>query len=1383
MQESRDIVRHTFLETQPLIQHVSHFNTLMLEWLPMMIKDYAKIDTIYEEDGDRYRYIVEVDNYRCTRQDVSPDDCHLRNMNYSTDITVDVHMSVWKLPSMKDRVTEQKILKKTKSTYTPDIPRKLVETKEPGVVDMDDFIVIQKKRGRKRKIKDTSIMHDVVRDEDRLKELDEEQKELVHTETISNHILMSFPNMLHSDMCMLSDGNGQHTRIQQEMGGSFILRGKRRFIPFLERLQYNIPFFFKIDGSHLCEIRSEHLDRKFRSTSTLSIVLNPNKKGKHVGKGKKIHVCIPYLKTPVPLHVIIIAFGWTFAEFEESMYQMDTNPEELRENVEIYMNRMRYIHHKCYTQGDALMMIANLYKRYDVNTEKLKRSIANTLHSEILPHLNHVYPDDREKTQTLKMRYISWICSLLFRFGMGNIKETKRDSYEHMVVDGAAELIAQLFRQHIINFSKQGVKTMRRALKVKPKKPKKGAMPQKEPLVKKKQYQRVKLSKVFNADRFTPKIMSAVSTGRWSEDKKGVSHAMKTTNSLITISQLRRVSSSILNNKGKHVDPRMVHPSSYGYICPAECFDPDTVIQLYNGNTKTAENIQIGDVLVDDIGKPTEVYSICAGESKMYDVRQENGVTYRVTDNHILTLKNEKHKTIDIAIVDYLALTTDEKHRLKGFKYTHGTIKTTDIQITQAPFGPFAGWQLKGNGRFLLSDYTVVHNTPEGEACGLVYTLALTCQITDESDPHTLMMLLLDYELEDIFVSLDTISPKRTEETRDISNWWKIIGPEGILHGWTTNHKEALRRVRSLRRKLAIDKTISIYAVDKHKTIYIKASGGRLTRPLLVMENIKKLPSILETYKHCESRILVGALLSNGVVEYLDVSESCAGPTQVCVAMDPSRVEVFHTHMEISDVAFIGICASYMPYFRHNQGPRLVYQIGMGKQYISPTALDDYGANTTHILHHGQQPLVKTIHDRPEACDGVNAVLAIAAHPRAQEDALVFKKSFVERGGFTSSILRTYTATHTPRNVNQVQDQFERPKPNTFGLKFQANYNKIQENGLPTRGTKVTVGDALIGKTIPHAHVSTSAKVKTPSEFKSDGYTDYRRDASVYIKKGEEGTVDEVLEAPGIRKVRVRSIHELSKGDKLSNRHGQKGTVGIIEEDINLPFCEDTGMVPDIVIGPTAIPSRMTMGMILEILVGKAVAISGMKEIGLDKQDLNANLTEENIKTIGDILKKNNFSSNGRQRMRDGLTGEVLNTEIFMGPIFYGKMDHMVHRKVHARSSGARQPITRQPTEGRRNNGGFRAGSMEIDVFASYGVSNILQERTVKASDEVKLYRCKQCGFTGDANPTIGLFMCRFCKTSQHMRTIIQSNSANIMFTELACNGVSTRFILEDIDE
>lgn len=1194
------------LESQAWVQHITPFNEFLETHIPLMIKNNGNINTVYEEDGTRYEICISTQNYRYARQQITPHEAHMRNMNYMLDLLVDLKLEVYELPANPAEV---------------DQPVRLVNI--AGDMELPKIRRPWKKRTQQ------DMMDEIAR-EDAMRQRDQELKKLIHESLEEDVILTSLPAMLHSKACILSDGCGMESSMQVEMGGSFIMRGKRRMIPYMERLHYNEPFFFVEKEGYVCQVRSQHLDRPYRSTSSIKVVLTYPRKGKHhINKGNQIFLDIPFLKSPIPIHVLVMAFGWTFEQFQESMLQMDSHAEELVPLISTCMERMRETRGGCTNQHEAIMYIVECYKRYNANTEKLKRSVMHTLHSEILPHLNDILPDDHA-TRIYKLRYISMLCAQLFRLSNGLIQPTNRDSYKHIVVNGAADLLAELFRQTLIGFIGTATKTLRRALKPpKVKKKKNAQMPGNSDKVEiKPVYERFSITKLYNSDRFTPRIATALSMGKWSDNRKGISHSMKTTNGFLILAQMRRISSSYLSNQGKHVDPRMAKPACYGFTCVAE--------------------------------------------------------------------------------------------------------------------------------------------TPEGKACGLVYTLAMTTIVSSQGETDTISMFMTEHVLKDLFVPLHTTAPSAQVPKT------KLIGPNGILLGWVHQPEEARRRIVDLRRHHQLDPHLSVVWNKDYNFLTLRASSGRLMRPLLVMENVHKLPQLL---LHHKGHNLLTVLMQHGVIEYLDPAEEYSGPHAVYVSKGPHHgVCSYHTHMELTDIAFMGLSAACIPFFRHNQAPRVVYQLGMQKQYISAEAEDDHGARKTHIMYHGQVPGVRTANDiiNPDYCDGINCVVALMAHDFAQEDAVVFHKAFTERGAFMTATKKTHTCTHTPRNVNQEQDRFERPDPQTTAYMKMGDYSKIGPHGLPTPGTQMKKRDILIGKTIPATN-TTSSRSKMPMP-------QMRKDASVQIRQDDEGTVSDVMIAPGIRKVGVRCMRPTEQGDKFTNRHGQKGTAGYMCPTEDMPFCMQDGMIPDIIVGPTSFPSRMTVGMLLEMMLGKAVMMTGSKELGIDSQLMTAQITEETINRVSTILKKHGAHHTGTVTMVSGITGEVLEADIFMGVLFYGKMDHMVANKIHARQRGPVDPITLQPVEGRGNNGGFRLGGMEIDSLVASGVSAILQERTTKVSDERRLYICAQCGFRADGNPDVGMYMCRFCSTSAYVRTVTQSHSAHIMFAELEADGIKVQFKLEDQD-
>ena len=1186
--EARRAVFHAVGKEQTLVAHIDSYNQFITQWLPRLLRDYLVVDTLFTEGATRTQVCLYVDNYQCARQPLTPTETLLCNLNYAVDVFMDLHFQLYRLPEL-----------------VPDDARAA-----PSSAD-------QPRRSRKK------VAVPVARPlTDEQKQRDLAERVLIHSVTRAHESILSLPAMLQSWGCILSDATGVAQRFEHEVGGSFILRGKRRFIPFVERLRYNEPFLFALKNGRLaCENRSEHADRPHRSTSTLSIILTPRSTPERkfpAGLSQQLHVKIPYLTTLMPLSVVVLALGWPIEEFIAAVELLDVNRDEFLPMASSYLERLRHTHQNCHTPADALLYVAAAYERLaSEDPERQKKAVAHTLSSEILPRLN-LSAATPEAVRRLKGYHLADMTARLIRYGEGRLPETNRDSLAHLTLVGAGELLAELARTTITKHANTVVKAVRRAL----------SQHHQGPLE-----ERLQLDGIFGATRLTPCFMNAVSTGKWTDNRQGVSHPLKTTNRTLKLSQLRRVSSSSLGMKGMNLTARMADVSTMGFLCAAE--------------------------------------------------------------------------------------------------------------------------------------------TPDGDHCGQVFTLACTALVSQESDVDALMELVLKYELADLFVPLESVP--LTE--RIPAGWWKLVDPVGWIRGWVREGPEAARRLRQLRRHQGLDPGVGVAGDRATQTLRLWATAGRPLRPLLVCSELHRLDAVVNTYSgtRCGGS-LVQALQAQGILEYLDPAELHSDAEALCVALQPRDLQPFHTHLELGDNFFLGMGANALPFAQHNQAPRVILQTGMSKQYFAPDTADDLGANSTYVLHYGQTPLVRTAMDEPDNSAGTNVVVAIAPSAFTQEDGVLFKRSSLERGLFASTMLRTHVLTQTPRNPHRAQDQFERPDPKTTHGIRQARYDHLGDDGLPPPGVRLEPGDVVIGKTIPNSQaLPVTARVKMPPEQESLP----RRDASLQVRRDERGVVHEVIRAPGLCKVRVRTQLPLAAGDKVSSRHGQKGVVQVMD-DVDMPFMASTGMIPDVVVGPTGLPSRMTMGQLLEMLVGKAVAASGMLELGLDRQEYDPPLTEALLERVTALLRRHGFQSQGKEMLTDGRTGRMLECPVLVGVMFYSRQAHLASRKVHARSRGPRQPMTRQPNEGRRHEGGFRFGSMEIDGMAAHGAAALLQERTTTVSDEVKTYWCAHCGHNVEANPAIGLYFCRRCKSSDHIRMVRASMSASLMWEELKCNGISALMRLED---
>ena len=322
------------------------------------------------------------------------------------------------------------------------------------------------------------------------------------------------------------------------------------------------------------------------------------------------------------------------------------------------------------------------------------------------------------------------------------------------------------------------------------------------------------------------------------------------------------------------------------------------------------------------------------------------------------------------------------------------------------------------------------------------------------------------------------------------------------------------------------------------------------------------------------------------------------------------------------------------------------------------------------------------------------------------------------------------------------------------------NYSIIDDSGFVPINTYVTDGDIIIGKTIP---------IRSNSEYKY-------RDSSISIRYNEEGYIDDNYintNADGYKfcKVRIRSIRIPMIGDKFSSRHGQKGTVGMIYPEEDMPFTKD-GIKPDIIINPHAVPSRMTIAQLVECILGKTCATLGC--VG----DATA-FNKVNVHNITKILETQGFEGTGNEVLYNGFNGEQMKTSIFFGPTYYQKLKHMSRDKIHSRAGGPVVSMTRQPAEGRSSHGGLRFGEMERDCMIAHGSAMFLKERLLDVSDKYCIYVCKLCGLIATSNPVKGVYECKKCNNYGDFSKCYLPYACKLLFQELQCMSIYPRIQLE----
>ena len=659
--------------------------------------------------------------------------------------------------------------------------------------------------------------------------------------------------------------------------------------------------------------------------------------------------------------------------------------------------------------------------------------------------------------------------------------------------------------------------------------------------------------------------------------------------------------------------------------------------------------------------------------------------------------------------------------------------------------------------------------TPEGQSVGIVKNLSYLTHVTIPSTS----IPVREYLLKKIQV---------IEELKPCDIWEKTkVFINGAWIGITHDPIMLYNDLKEQKNKGILNIYISIVFDYKQNEIRICSDSGRLTRPLLRVKNNDLIITEAHITKLKNNDITWEDLLSNcvideSVIEYIDPDEQAFS----MVAMKPNKLaqnnenkyNYKYTHSEIHPSTIFGILASCIPFPEHNQSPRNTYQCAMGKQ-----AMGIYVSNyqnrmdkTAYVLNCPSRPLVDTrlmnMIELKQIPSGTNVIVAIMTHTGYnQEDSLLFNKGSIDRGLFQATIYHT-EKDEDKQKINGDEEIRCKPDVNkTKGIKF-GNYDKVNNKGLIPENTLVENRDIIISKVIP-------IKGNRNDPTKVIKYEDQSR----IIRTNEETYVDKnYMDRNGdgytFAKVRLRNVRKPIIGDKFSSRHGQKGTIGFIIPECDMPFTS-SGVKPDIIINPHAIPSRMTIGQLKETLLGKVLVELGLFGDGTSFGDLS-------IQTICNELLKVGYESNGNEIMYNAMTGEQLQTSIFIGPVFYQRLKHMVSDKQHSRSIGPMVNLTRQPAEGRSRDGGLRFGEMERDSTVAHGAARFTKSRMYEVSDKYQVYVCKSCGMIASYNDKLHIHNCNTCDNRSDFSYVEIPYACKLLFQELMTMNIAPRIITKN---
>ena len=659
--------------------------------------------------------------------------------------------------------------------------------------------------------------------------------------------------------------------------------------------------------------------------------------------------------------------------------------------------------------------------------------------------------------------------------------------------------------------------------------------------------------------------------------------------------------------------------------------------------------------------------------------------------------------------------------------------------------------------------------TPEGASVGIVKNLSYLTHVTVNtySAPlHEYLQTLTDF-----------ICPMEEVDPSNAFNKTKVF-MNGCWIGVTERAHELYTILKSNKYSGVINIYTSIVFNYKDNEIRICNDGGRVTRPLLRVSNNKLLLtkehiSKLQSKEFTWDDLLTNVRTSEAVIEYVDPDEQ----QNIMVAMRRSELGkktdsgmiYQYTHCEIHPSTIFGILGSCIPFPEHNQSPRNTYQCAMGKQAMGVyvTNYQERMDKTAYVLNYPTRPLVDTrlmnIIELMKIPSGTNVVVAIMSHTGYnQEDSLLFNKGSIERGLFQATIYHTEKDEDKQKVNGEEEIRCKPDTTKTKGTKF-ADYSKVNADGLVDENTLIANRDIIISKVTP---IKENRNDPTKVIKYEDQSRVYRTNEDTYV---DRNYLDRNGDGYTFAKVRLRAQRQPIFGDKFSSRHGQKGTIGNIIPEKDMPFTK-SGIRPDIIINPHAIPSRMTIGQLKETLLGKVLVELGLLGDGTSFGDLDVPSICKELQSLG-------YESNGNDILYNAMTGEQIDASVFIGPVFYQRLKHMVTDKQHSRSIGPMVNLTRQPAEGRSRDGGLRFGEMERDCMCSHGASRFTKERMYDVSDKYSVHVCKKCGMIASYNDVTHIHLCKTCNNRSDFSYVEIPYACKLLFQELTTMNVVPRLI------
>jgi DNA-directed RNA polymerase beta subunit len=1157
--------------------------------------------------------------------------------------------------------------------------------------------------------------------------------------SIPNYHIGTIPLMVRSKWCSLvNHRDAIRNECEYDPGGYFIVNGNEKVVISQDRMCDNKPLVFikKDSGAMSYVVQVNSRSYKFNGiTQVMNVKLR---------KDGVMMIRVPILNE-VNVCAVLRALGMKSDKQIIDYITYDSHDSDMIDLIRLTLDACKGEKgSKISTQDEAIdfllpkIRIPKKYTESDKETKQnqKKMHLNDLFQRSFLPHV--------EGNKIMKAYYLCYMLNRLLRASLGRIPVDDRDSYINKRVDLPGDLMMELFKQ-------QHKKAMGDCKKFFENRNKSDLKP-------------INIISNIKANTIEQGFKASLSTGRWIR-RMGVAQMLNRLSYLQTISFLRRVDAPGGDaSSQKLTNPRHLHASSVGDLC---CVTGDTEILQADGSVKQIKDMKNGDFIAStykedfkDIATPIRKFFSRMADN-LLEITTATGKKLKCTPDHPILIFNddcdhvmknagdlkEGDKVIMRESPEYIAsLYTDKEYFDKYVNKNYVAIPIKSIiRINPEMVYDF---ETLSESHILIANGFVTSNcaqTPEHAKVGLTKHLTLIGSISIMSrDQYS---ILKDY-LQKNTVNVLITPPLKLQE----ASTYKVF-LNGDWLGVTDKFLELSQELRKMKLHGEFDhKNVSIVTDHDDGEIRVFCDSGRLYRPMFVVEDNK----LTITKDHIKTISLNKAdhlkkitdfdefIIKNpGLIEYVDMelqpyisiadkqkklnvmSHKMTNSIELSQHVKSRHVDnryddMFYekyTHCEIHPSLLIGEIIANIPFFDHNVGPRVIFAYAQGRQ-----AMGIYATNyrdrmdISYILYHPQRPLVSTRTARYTNSEllpaGENCVVAIACYTGYnQEDSLIFNKSSIERGKFRGMYLKKYLVQVQKNQTTLQDDIFMKPDINKVSNMKNGNVDKLNEKGYAPEETRLENGDVIFGKVTPITDPASKKPYKDSSEI-------YKMHTSAVVDR----MYIDIPNADGYltREALIRSEKVPKIGDKYSSRHGQKGTIGIMLDAIDMPFTKD-GIVPDLIMNPNAVPSRMTIGQLVECLVGKCAAIQGMDADGTVFE-------EHDFEHAKDVLEKLGYERNGYEEMYNGMSGEKMKAQIFIGPTFYQRLKHLVEDKIHSRSRGAKTSLTRQAPEGRSREGGLRLGEMERDALLAHGLSKFIKEKLLDNSDAYTTFVCDKCG-------------------------------------------------------